>query len=215
MRSLQPLYVILGLYAAFAGGLILHRTRTARPPGSPTVPARRLPLATLLLTVAVALPTTLQLFHPAILPALQRDFARFAAGEWWRVVTPLFVQDGGIAGTVFNLVGLVLIGWLAEQIWGSRRMLVIFLIGGVVSEVVGFSWQPTGAGNSVGNLSLAASIAVYSLAQRPGWVIQLMAALALGADFVLLLLKDIHGVGAMAGVVLALALRGTRRRQSR
>jgi membrane associated rhomboid family serine protease len=153
------------------------------------------------------LPTTLQFSFPAILSALRRDYARFLGGDWWRLITPLFVQDGGIAGAVFNLVSLLLVGGIAEQLWGSKRMIGIFFVGGVVGEAVAFAWQPIGAGNSVGNFSLAASVAVACLAPQVSRMTQMAALLALSADAVLVLLKDIHGAAAVAGITLALALR--------
>jgi membrane associated rhomboid family serine protease len=122
------------------------------------------------------------------------------------LVTPLFVQDAGITGSIFNLVSLALVGTVAEQLWGRWRILVIFFVGGIAGEIVAFSWQPLGAGNSVGNFSLAASVAVLCLLRRPSRVVQMAALLALGADLLLIIMKDIHGAAAIAGVVLAISL---------
>jgi hypothetical protein len=95
-------------------------------------------------------------------------------------------------------------------------MIGIFFVGGVVSEAVAFAWQPIGAGNSVGNFSLSASVAVACLAPQAGRMTQLAALLALSADAVLVLLKDIHGAAAVAGITPALALRrGWRSRDQR
>jgi rhomboid protease GluP len=121
------------------------------------------PYATLLLMLAITVPTTLQFFFPIILQMFERDYARFLAGDWWRILTPLFVQDGGVSGSIFNLVSLLLVGIVAEKIWGSQRWLIIFFAGGILSEMIGFAWQPVGAGNSVANFGLAASIAVFCL----------------------------------------------------
>jgi len=48
----------------------------------------------MLLTVAV--PTTLQFFFPSVLTLFERDYMRFLVGDWWRLITPLFVQDGAL-----------------------------------------------------------------------------------------------------------------------
>jgi membrane associated rhomboid family serine protease len=207
MNLLSPVCVIVGLYLAFTAGLIFIKSRSKQSLGAMAAPMSHFPLATSLLFVMIALPTTLQLVFPVILSALERDYAQFLSGDWWRAVTPLFVQDGGVPGTIFNLVGLLLVGAVSERLWGGRRMMAIFFGGGIVSEVVAFAWQPIGAGNSVGNFSLAASIAVRCLAPQAGRIPQAIALLALAADTVLLVLKDIHGVAALAGVILALALR--------
>jgi hypothetical protein len=67
-----------------------------------------------------------------------------------------------------------------------------------------------GAGNSVGNFSLAASVAVACLAPHAARITRMTALLALSADGVLVLLKDIHGAAAVAGITLALVTEGYR-----
>jgi membrane associated rhomboid family serine protease len=206
MNLLSPVCVILGLCLAFAAGLIIIRNRSRQPLGTLAAPASQFPLATLLLFVMVAVPTALQFFFPVILSALERDYARFFSGEWWRVITPLFVQDGGVAGSIFNLISLLLVGGVAERLWGSRRMIAIFFVGGLISEVVAFAWQPIGAGNSVGNFSLAASVAVICLAPQAARITRVIALLALSSDTVLVVLRDIHGTAALAGAILGFTL---------
>jgi rhomboid protease GluP len=136
----------------------------------------------------------------------ERDYTRFLAGDWWRVLTPLFVQDGGLSGSIFNLVSFVLVGTVAEKIWGSQRWLLIFFAGGILSELIAFAWQPIGAGNSVANFSLAASMAVVCLALPASRVVKVMAILALGAGMILLFLRDIHGAAMLPGMLIALRL---------
>lgn len=206
MKFLSPACVILGLYLAFAAGLIIIRNRSRQPLGTLAASASHFPLATLLLFVMVAVPTTLQFLFPVILSTLERDYARFLSGEWWRVITPLFVQDGGVPGSIFNLISLLLVGGVAERLWGSRRMIAIFFVGGLISEVVAFAWQPIGAGNSVGNFSLAASVAVTCLARQAGRITRVIALLALSSDAVLVVLRDIHGAAALAGAILGFTL---------
>lgn len=204
MNRLLPVLYVLGLYSAFVAGSILLRNQPPVP-GSNTRESR-FPKMTFLLLVTVAVPSTLQFLFPAILSTFQRDYVRFLSGDWWRLITPLSVQDGGIAGTIFNLAGLLLVGSVAERLWGGRSMLLIFFIGGILAEIAAFAWQPVGAGNSVGNFSLAASIAIAGLVRHPPRPVQIFALFALGADGVLLGLKDIHGAAAIVGAMLALVL---------
>jgi membrane associated rhomboid family serine protease len=136
----------------------------------------------------------------------ERNYARFLSGDWWRLITSLFVQDGGSSGSIFNLVSLLLIGTIAEKLWRSPRWLLIFFTGGILSQLVGFAWQPTGAGNSVANFSLAASIAVWCLTHSAPRAAKIAAILALGAGVILLFLKDIHGAAVIFGAVIALIL---------
>jgi len=166
------------------------------------------PYATLALTIAIAIPTTLQFFFPSVLQEFERDYIKFLAGDWWRIITPLFVQDGGVSGSIFNLVSLVLVGSVAERLWGSQRWLIIFFAGGILSQIVGFAWQPIGAGNSVANFCLAASIAVLCLALNGSRAVKLTAILALLTALILLFLKDIHGPAMLLGILIALILIG-------
>src|SRR5215211_6263561 len=99
-----PVLYALGLYSAYLVGFIALRNRSLEFPSLSKSAVFRFPRVTLLLFIAIAFPSILQIFFPTLLFALQRDTARFLGGEWWRLVTALFVQDGGIGGTVFNLV---------------------------------------------------------------------------------------------------------------
>jgi membrane associated rhomboid family serine protease len=123
---LSVIYVI-GLYGAYLAGSF-HLREQADPERK-----RSVPYSTLLLTMAIAIPTTLQFFFPILLQLLERNYERFLAGDWWRLVTSLFVQDGGVSGSIFNLVSLLFVGIIAERLWGSRRCLIIFLPGGILS----------------------------------------------------------------------------------
>ncbi len=62
-----------------------------------------------------AVVSVLGLIVPAVEVALRRDRTAIDHGQVWRLVTALVVQDGGVAGTVFNLAGLAAVGVLAER----------------------------------------------------------------------------------------------------
>lgn len=205
MNGLLSILYTLGLYFAFAAGSMLLRDQASLPQAATRKSA--FPQATFFLLLAIGIPSLLQFFFPVILSTFQRDYGRFLNGDWWRLISALFVQDGGVAGTIFNLIGFALVGSLVERIWNGRSMLMIFFLGGIVGEIAGFVWQPVGAGNSVGNFSLAASLAAASLMRSPPKPVQLLAIVALGADGVLLWLQDIHGAAALAGAIQALFLR--------
>jgi membrane associated rhomboid family serine protease len=202
---LSSLYA-LGIYGAFMAGSIHLRTHSLQSTSQHKPTSIRSPKATILLLFLVGIPSILQFFYPVMLDLFQRDLTRFVQGEWWRLVTPLFVQDGGLAGTLFNLVSLLLVGILAEQFWGSLPVLLIFFLGGFVGEIAGFAWQPVGAGNSVANFALAGSILTACLLRRPNRLVLSMTLLALSTYIVLVGLHDIHGPAAIAGMFLALVL---------
>src|SRR5215212_6979275 len=100
---------ILGLYGAFMAGAIYLRTQALDSTSPPKTLPIRLPQVTLFLLFVVGIPSILQFFYPVLVALLQRDAVRFMHGECWRLITPLFVQDGGIAGASFNLASLVLV----------------------------------------------------------------------------------------------------------
>ncbi len=126
---------------------------------TPAVPV--LTAAVLGVTVAVSITG---LINESVLLMLRRDAIALSDGQLWRLLTSLLVQDGGVAGTVVNLVGLALVGIAVERRLGRRAWLVAYLVGGLSGEVVGWAgWQPYGAGNSVGVCGLAGALAVVVL----------------------------------------------------
>lgn len=204
MNGFLSILYILGLFPAIAAGSMLLRNQDSFPQS--TSKKFDFPKTTFFLLLIIGIPSVLQFFFPMMLPTFQRDYEGFLHGDRWRLITPLFVQDGGVLGTIFNLICLALLGGVAERIWNGTIMLIIFFMGGITGEIVGFAWQPIGAGNSVGNFSLAASIAVVSLTRLPPKPVQFLAVVALGANGILLWLRDIHGAAALMGAILALFL---------
>lgn len=62
-------------------------------------------------------------------------------GEVWRLITYQFLH-GGISHLVMNVVGLVWFGRYVENIYGSMRFLLIFLLSGVLSGVLQMALIP-------------------------------------------------------------------------
>jgi rhomboid protease GluP len=111
-----------------------------------------------------------------------------------------------VSGSIFNLVSLLIVGSIAERLWGSRRWLIIFFLGGVLCEVIALAWQPVGAGNSGANFALAASVAIICLTHNPLRLERILAFATLGAGMLLLILRDIHGAATAFGMAIALIL---------
>lgn len=207
MNDFRPLLYVCALYGAcIAGALRIRREPGSSMPAAKSLTMWRRPWATLFLVAAIAIPTTLQFAFPSLLLLLRRDAEAFRAGDWWRVVTPLFVQDGGVSGSAFNLLSLIVVGTVAERLWGSTRWLIIFFLGGIGSELVSLTWQPIGAGNSLANFSLAGSMGVLCLADRPLPHEGLAAVLCLGAGMWLLVIRDHHGAAVMIGGLIGVVL---------
>jgi rhomboid protease GluP len=73
-------------------------------------------------------------------------------GEYWRLVTAIFLHGNGTPqGTLIhlglNLFSLVNIGRIFEDMFGRRRLIVTFFVTGIAASVASLFW---GAGWSVG-----------------------------------------------------------------
>ena len=83
----------------------MMRAATARA----AVTAHRWPVATVSVLAATAVLTVLQFPFPQVRTARWRDQGALAAGQWWRLVTPLLVGFG---------LGALLLWW--DRRPGSR-----------------------------------------------------------------------------------------------
>jgi membrane associated rhomboid family serine protease len=165
---------------------------------------RRPPVAAVALWLVVAIPSLLQIPFPGLLHTLERDPDQIRQhGEWWRLFTSAVVQDGGVAGTVWNLVILAVVGVVAIRVWGSVRGLIIFAVG-----VVGFNlattfvWPSVGAGNSAATFVLAASVTGLAVVKARDRVTVLLAAVTAACAIILLVLLDAHGLAMLGGLLI-------------
>ncbi len=137
------------------------------------------------LTIAVATVTAtgllVQELVPGTLTALERAPAAID-GEPWRWVTSLVVQDGWLAGGVFNIAALVLAGMSVERVVSRWVWLAAYVGGGLVGQVFGHYWQPVGGGNSVAVCGLVGLlVALVALARIEGQLPRLVPPVWCGA----------------------------------
>jgi membrane associated rhomboid family serine protease len=99
---------------------------------------------------------------------LRRDPALIADGQWYRLVTSLVVQDGGVLGLIFNVGTLLVLGVLAERRLGRWRWLVLYLGGAAAGQAMGCLAGTVGAGNSIANLGLAGGL-IAAFARHRAW----------------------------------------------
>ncbi len=78
------------------------------------------------------------------------------SGEWWRLLTNVFVH-GGIIHIGFNMWCLWYLGALAESLYGRWTYAAIYLICGVGASLTSVAWHP-------GTPSVGASGAIFGLA---------------------------------------------------
>lgn len=163
-----------------------------------------LTLAVAAVTLGVSVAAELE---PPMLDLLDRGPAALAAGEWWRVFTPLLVQDGGWPGTITNTISLLVLGVLAESLVSRRAWLIVYVVSGLAGEAAAYTVMPNQgfAGNSVAILGLAAMVSVVVLVHGRGRGRVLAgAAMLLGVG--LLVAGSLHGVGFCAGALAALVI---------
>ena len=75
-------------------------------------------------------------------------------GQWWRLVSPMFLH-GSPEHLIGNMIALYVLGMACEHALGGRQMLALYLWSGVAASLVSIAWSP---GPSVG-----ASGAIFGL----------------------------------------------------
>jgi rhomboid protease GluP len=177
------------------------------------ITVKDLPAVTVTVVLVTAAVSIAGLAHPEVLAALQRRPVSNASWLSWRLVTSLFVHDGGLP-LAFNLVGLAIVGTTVERRMGAARWLVIYFVCGIVGEFAGIHWQPVGAGNSVATFGLVGAIAAETFS-RDGAPTTL--AVLLAAEWVLVYTGlEVDGtVGAVVASALCAPLSAVAGRLSR
>jgi rhomboid protease GluP len=91
-----------------------------------------------------------------------------AQGEWWRLVTAMFLHIG-LLHLAFNSLALYVFGGLIESALGSARMLLLYLVTGFAASVASFTFGSpvvAAAGASGAIFGLLGAWLVYNLRRR-------------------------------------------------
>lgn len=75
------------------------------------------------------------------------------SGEWWRLITPIFLHVG-IVHLLLNLLTQVTVGWSLEKTYGFYRIAPIYFISGVIGNIFSTVFIPC-------NISVGASGALF------------------------------------------------------
>jgi rhomboid protease GluP len=161
-------------------------------------------------TIIIVLTTVmfgLQLAYPEILYALQRDINGLKAGEWWRLVTPLFVQSHGVFQFLFNMVFIIVFLPMAERLYGARTWLLYF-VPGLIGQLVNYAWAPNGGGSSTAIFGVMGTLLMYVLLHRKSAPRQypVFAVLGICGAVVMCFTHDGHGPSLLSGAVLAVLM---------
>jgi rhomboid protease GluP len=82
------------------------------------------------------------------------DYApRTTGGEWWRLITNIFVHVG-IIHLAFNMAVLAQIGPVVERLMGNLAFVVVYVLAGVLGSLASISWN-------AGIVSAGASGAIF------------------------------------------------------
>lgn len=114
------------------------------------------------------------------------DFApATAGGEWWRMLTSMFLH-GGIIHIAVNMWALRNLGYTAELFYGRRNYLIIYLLSGFAGSSATLVWRPD-------TVSVGASGAIFGVA---GALAAMVYVKKLPVDRALLK-RDIGSIGAV------------------
>ncbi|WP_236653163.1 hypothetical protein [Streptacidiphilus melanogenes] len=176
--------------------------------GEDTVRRRPVPWAAVALTAVAVGAVVLQLCWSGAMDALDSDPRR---NGWWRVVTSVFMQNGGAFGTVWNLVTLAAVAALAQWFWRAPLMLALFAAGILlpqrIDEIFGETARSTDprnfAGSSGATYFLAATLAAGLLLSATDAKPRLLALAAPAAGLAMWVAQaNGHGLVTCYGFVL-------------
>jgi rhomboid protease GluP len=176
----------------------------------------RWPVATVSVLAVTAVLSVLQFPFPQVRTALWPDSGALAAGQWWRLVTPLFVQYDAVKTIVVVFAGIAALGVLAERVYGHGRWLLLYLGCGVVGQAFGYLWDPPDSGASVAGAGLLGAVCAWLLSPAGPRLARVRVWGVIGplAGIALVAMGDMHGPPLLVGFGLgALLLWRDRRRQ--
>ena len=89
-------------------------------------------------------------------------------GQWWRLASSCFVHIGG-PHLLFNLFALIMVGPLAELLWGRKRLIVIYVFSGLAGSCLAMALTPESllAGASGAIWGLLMSLVAWFILFRP------------------------------------------------
>lgn len=166
----------------------------------------RITICIVSLTLAVS---TIQFIFPAIIPVLDRNKEALLSGQAWRLISPLFIQPGGLWQCFFNGLFFIMFLPLGEYLYG-RRILLLYFGTGIIGQLILFYWG-TGlrGGSSTSLYGVMGAFFMYIVLNRaafPRAYIIIPIAGFTGA-VMLCFFKDGHAPPLLFAGVLALALR--------
>ncbi|MGC0362968.1 hypothetical protein ABH922_000952 [Rhodococcus sp. 27YEA15] len=167
---------------------------------------RRIPVAAVSAWILIAVPSVAQLAVPGLYEAFRRDPDLIRDGQWWRIITSILVQDGGVLGTFVDLLALAVVAVPAFRLWGAPRGWILFLAGQVVFGLSTTAVFPSvGAGSLAATLTLASAAAGVGVMVRPRAVEWTLVAIVVVGGAILVAIDDATGFAILFGVLFGAA----------
>ncbi|GAB6735121.1 rhomboid family intramembrane serine protease [Streptococcus uberis] len=128
------------------------------------------PVTFFFLSVTILLFIVMQVFYGSLAKSPQIVFqfggmfglvVKSTPSQLWRLVTPIFIHIGW-EHFLINSLTLYFVGQLAESIWGSRFFLLLYVLSGIMGNVMTLFFTPhvVAAGASTSLFGLFAAIVV-------------------------------------------------------
>ena len=176
---------------------------------------RGFPWLTLVLIVVIGIPSIGQYAGwPAAGDALRREpELTLHHGEWWRVLTSLLAQDGGIVAAIYSLAVVAVVITLSSWIQGPWLTLAVFLSCSIVLNLLAIGWGAVGGGTSFASDGTMLSVLTLGLVMARDRVVMIAAIIAIAGGILLVVLDDAHGVAILLGAAIG-AVHGLVRRRS-
>lgn len=131
------------------------------------------PVTFFFLSVTILLFIVMQVFYGSLAKSPQIVFqfggmfglvVKSTPSQLWRLVTPIFIHIGW-EHFLINSLTLYFVGQLAESIWGSRFFLLLYVLSGIMGNVMTLFFTPhvvaAGASNSLFGLFAAIVVVGY------------------------------------------------------
>src|SRR5947209_5146456 len=84
-----------------------------------------------------------------------KDNSSILAGQYWRLVTPIFLH-ANLLHVGLNMLNFFILGIFIERLFGHLRFLLVYLVTGVISVIASFYFAPQ-------EVSVGASGAIFGL----------------------------------------------------
>ncbi len=102
----------------------------------------------IVINVLIALVSYLGIDQESIIMAGGRYQTGIDSGQWWRLLSSMFIHDG-LTHLFFNMYGLWVLGKLVETSLGSVRFFVVYMTAGLFGSLAGY--MLTNVPNSIGS----------------------------------------------------------------